>query len=83
VDSVLLQGAVEVEHHEIGVYQNLILNANAMGHQDVVDVLRRNLDNEQQTLDTALKLQEQVAAVTPKDPVQGAGITDKIKDAVA
>lgn len=31
VDSVLLQGAVETEHHEIGVYENLIINARAMG----------------------------------------------------
>ena len=83
VDSVLLQGAVEVEHHEIGVYQNLILNAKAMGRQDVADVLQRNLDNEEQTLKTALSLQEQVAKVTPKDPVQGGGIVDKLKDAIS
>ena len=27
VDSMLLQGAVEVEHHEIAVQENLTLNA--------------------------------------------------------
>jgi ferritin-like metal-binding protein YciE len=83
VDSVLLQGAVEVEHHEIGVYENLILNAKAMNRQDVAEVLQRNLDNERQTLQTALKLQEQVASVTPKDPVQGAGLIDKVKGAIS
>ena len=64
VDSVLLQGAVEVEHHEIGVYENLILNAEAMGRQDVAQVLRRNLEVEQHTLDEAKQMQRQVAAVT-------------------
>jgi ferritin-like metal-binding protein YciE len=69
VDSVLLQGAVEVEHHEIGVYENLIINAEAMGRDDVVAVLRRNLEVEQHTLDEVKQLQRQVAAVTPKQPV--------------
>jgi uncharacterized protein DUF892 len=64
---------VEVEHYEIGVYTNLILNARARGRQDVADVLQRNLDNEQQTLRTVLSLQEKIATVTPQDPVQGAG----------
>src|ERR1700709_1905557 len=30
VDSILLQGALEVEHHAIGGYENLIINAKAM-----------------------------------------------------
>jgi ferritin-like metal-binding protein YciE len=81
VDLVLLQGAVEVEHHEIGVYENLILNAKAMGRRDVAEVLQRNLENERQTLQAALSLQEQVARDAPKDPVQGTSVTDKVKDA--
>jgi ferritin-like metal-binding protein YciE len=51
VDAVLLQGAVEVEHHEIGVYESLIITAEAMGRDDVVEVLRRNLEVEQHTLE--------------------------------
>ena len=66
VDSVILQGAVEIEHHEIGVYTNLILNARAMGRQDVVDLLERNLRSEEQALQKATALQEHVAAVSPK-----------------
>jgi ferritin-like metal-binding protein YciE len=65
---VLLQGAVETEHHEIAVYENLIINAQAMGRDDVVSVLRQNLGDEQHTLDEAKRLQAQVAAVTPKQP---------------
>jgi ferritin-like metal-binding protein YciE len=66
VDSVILQGAVEVEHHEIGVYENLIINAEAMDRQDVVAVLRRNIESEQGALEKVKTLQAEVAAVTPK-----------------
>jgi ferritin-like metal-binding protein YciE len=66
VDSVILQGAVEIEHHEIGVYTNLILNARAMGRQDVVDLLEQNLHSEEQALQKVIAQQAQVAAVSPK-----------------
>ncbi|HVU77527.1 MAG TPA: DUF892 family protein [Gaiellaceae bacterium] len=66
VDSVILQGAAEIEHHEIGVYENLILNARAMGRDDVADLLSRNLGSEQEALRKVMSLQRQVAAVTPK-----------------
>ena len=68
VDSVILQGAVETEHHEIGVYENLIINAEAMGRDDVVQLLRKNLEVEQHTLEEVKDAQRQVAAVTPKQP---------------
>ncbi len=85
VDSVLLQGAVEVEHHEIGVYENLIINARAMGRDDVVTMLQRNLDSEQHALGQAKALQEQIAAVTPKNPAgsDGQSTLDKVKDAIS
>jgi ferritin-like metal-binding protein YciE len=66
VDSVILQGAAEIEHHEIGVYENLILNARAMGREDVADLLTRNLGSEQEALRKVMSLQRQVATVTPK-----------------
>ena len=66
VDSVILQGAVEVEHHEIGAYTNLILNARAMGRQDVVDLLEQNLHSEAEALQKVIAQQEHVAAVSPK-----------------
>lgn len=66
VDSVILQGAVEVEHHEIGVYENLPINANAMDREDVVAVLARNCESEQSALEKVKTLQAKVAAVTPK-----------------
>jgi ferritin-like metal-binding protein YciE len=68
VDSILLQGALEVEHHEIGVYENLIINAEAMGRDDVVQSLQRNLGSEQSALEKVRTLQAEVAAITPKQP---------------
>jgi ferritin-like metal-binding protein YciE len=65
VDAILLQGAVEVEHHEIGVYENLIITARVMGRDDVIAVLARNIASEQQTLAEVKRLLEQVAAAAP------------------
>jgi ferritin-like metal-binding protein YciE len=50
LDAVVLQGAAEVEHHEIGVYENLIASARALGREDVVEILSRNIEQEQHTL---------------------------------
>ncbi len=66
VDSVLLQAAAEVEHHEIGVYENLIASATAMGRGDVATLLRENLDQEQHTLGEVKAMQPRVLAAAPK-----------------
>ena len=65
VDSVILQGTVEIEHYEIGLYENLIISANAIGRQDVVDALGSNVESEQAALEKAKALQAEVAAVVP------------------
>jgi len=53
VDSVILAGVIETEHHEIGVYEGLIIEASGMGREDVADLLRKNLDQEEQALEKA------------------------------
>jgi ferritin-like metal-binding protein YciE len=68
VDSVILQGALEVEHHEIGVYENLIINAKAAGRDEVARILHRNLESEQGALDKVRQLEAEVAGVTPRQP---------------
>jgi ferritin-like metal-binding protein YciE len=47
---VILSGAAETEHHEIAVYEGLITEAEAMGKQDIVQLLSHNLEQEQHTL---------------------------------
>jgi ferritin-like metal-binding protein YciE len=66
VDAILLQGAVETEHHEIAVYENLIINARAMGKDDAVRMLEQNLEIEQHTLDEVRRAEEHVAAHAPQ-----------------
>jgi ferritin-like metal-binding protein YciE len=61
VDGVILEGAMETEHHEMAVYENLIINARAMGRDDVAQLLQRNLDQEQHALQKVKTLAEQVA----------------------
>lgn len=54
-DSVILAGCAETEHHEIAVYENLIVHAGALNHDDVVALLQENLEQEQHALDGVLK----------------------------
>ena len=54
-DDVILAGCAETEHHEIAVYENLIVHANALGQEDVVALLQENLEQEQHTLGEVLK----------------------------
>jgi ferritin-like metal-binding protein YciE len=66
VDGIILQGAAEVEHHEIGVYENLIINARAMGRDDVVQLLEQNLQQEQHTLQEVRSAGAEAAAAAPR-----------------
>src|SRR5919202_13833 len=50
-DSVLLAAAADTEHHEISVYESLITKVEAMGKDESARILRRNLEQEQQTLE--------------------------------
>ena len=60
-DAVILSAVVETEAHEIAVYDGLITVAEAMDDQDIVALLRENLENEQQTLQKARKAKEQLS----------------------
>jgi ferritin-like metal-binding protein YciE len=64
-DAVILAGAAQTEHHEIAVYEDLIAHAGAMGQDDVVGLLRENLEQEQATLGKVLKATVRVADRQP------------------
>jgi ferritin-like metal-binding protein YciE len=68
VDVIILQGCVEVEHHEIGVYENLIIGAESMGRQDAITVLRRNITSEQDALEKVKSLTAELAAAPAGHP---------------
>ena len=61
VDAVILSGAAETEHHEIAVYEGFITEAEAMGKQDIVQLLQQNLEQEQHTLDEVKQAMHEVA----------------------
>lgn len=52
-DLLILGGVIETEHHEIAVYEGLIIEAKGMGRKDVADVLRSSLEQEQHALEKA------------------------------
>jgi ferritin-like metal-binding protein YciE len=62
VDAVILAGAADTEHHEIAVYEWLITEAEALGHQEVAGLLRQNLQQEQHTLAEVQRATAQTAA---------------------
>jgi ferritin-like metal-binding protein YciE len=66
VDAVILSGAAETEHHEIAVYESLITSAQAMGKQDVAQLLQRNLEQEQHTLREVQQATQKLAATMPR-----------------
>jgi ferritin-like metal-binding protein YciE len=65
VDSVILSGAAETEHHEIAVYEALIAQAEHFAKPDVVQLLQQNLEMEQHTLEEVKQAQQrQLAGAT-------------------
>ena len=60
-DSVILSGVLETEHHEIAVYDSLIVTAEQMGDDDVIALLNENVEQESATLQKAIKSAERLA----------------------
>jgi ferritin-like metal-binding protein YciE len=64
VDAVILSGVMETEHHEIAVYDGLIIQAERMGDDDVIALLNENIEEEEATLKKAVAAAEQLAKET-------------------
>jgi ferritin-like metal-binding protein YciE len=63
VDSVILGAVIKTEHLEVAVYDGLIIKAEQMDDDDIVALLHENLEQEEATLDKAVKAAEQSAQV--------------------
>lgn len=61
VDALVLSSALESEHHEIAVYETLIINAEARGADEVAALLRENLEQEKHALQIARDAMQEVA----------------------
>ena len=64
VDAVILSGAAETEHHEIAVYEGLIIHAEAMAQPKIVDLLSQNLEQERHTLEEVKSATQKIARET-------------------
>lgn len=73
VDTVALQGAVEIEHYGIGVYENLIIRARAMDRQDAVELLQPNVRAKRTALEKTKALLADLAAPTGTEAAGQAG----------
>lgn len=62
VDTVILSGAAETEHHEIAVYETLIAEAEQFGQSEIVQLLQQNLEMEQHTLEEVKRAQKRELA---------------------
>lgn len=60
-DAVILSAVMETEHHEIAVYDALIIKAEQMGDADVIALLNENIEQEDATLKKAMSAAEQLA----------------------
>lgn len=60
-DAVILGGVMATEHHEIAVYDGLIIKAEQMGDADVIALLNENIEQEDATLKKAMSAAEQLA----------------------
>ncbi|HWF31596.1 MAG TPA: ferritin-like domain-containing protein [Solirubrobacteraceae bacterium] len=61
LDAVILSSATESEHHEIAVYETLIVNAEARGASEVAALLRQNLEQEKHALEVARSAMQKIA----------------------
>ena len=66
-DLAVLAVASRVEHYEISAYEGLITMARAMGQKDVVQLLERNLKEEQAMLRDGKAVTRQLAGRATKD----------------
>jgi ferritin-like metal-binding protein YciE len=69
VDSVILSGVIETEHHEIAVYDGLIIKAERMADDDVIALLNENIEEEEATLKKAIAAAEQLAKQSVRQKV--------------
>ena len=88
MDCVIISAAIKVEHFEIASYRGLITGAEQMGQQEVVNLLKQNLQEEEQT---ALIAEQRASGLIQKammgqqgqqqqEEEEDKGLIDKAKD---
>lgn len=80
-DCLIDAAVVKVEHFEIASYRGLVTGARLMGQSMVVDLLNANLQQEEETAQTAEQSAEELIqkAMRTEEPEEE-GLIDKVKD---
>jgi ferritin-like metal-binding protein YciE len=73
VDSMILGAAIETEHHEMAVYDNLIIHAQALGHDRAAEILERNREEEKAALARVKQLAREHARPVAATPALSEG----------
>jgi hypothetical protein len=60
-DAIIVAGVCETEHHEIAAYEGLIVNAQALGEDEVARLVEQNLADERSMLEKGKQMAEQIA----------------------
>lgn len=61
IDAALIAAAQKVEHYEIATYGTLCAWAEQMGHQEALELLKENIDEEEMTDERLTELAESLA----------------------
>ncbi len=83
-DCALVAAVLKVEHFEMGSYRGLITGAQQMGHQGVANLLQQNLQEEEETAQTAEQsapeLIQKAMGQQGRQEEEDKGLVDKAKD---
>ncbi len=76
-DAVINTAVAKVEHYEIASYRNLITAAELMGHNEAINLLNENLQQEEQTAQTA---EQSAYELLQKAQEQEEGLIEKAEE---
>ncbi len=84
VDCVIVSAAIKVEHFEIASYRGLITGAEQMGQQELVNLLKQNLQEEEETAQIAEQsapdLIQKAMQAEGEQQEEEKGLIDKARD---
>ncbi len=81
-DCAIVSAVIKVEHFEMGSYRSLVTGAQLMGRSEAQQLLKRNMDQEEQTAKLAESTSEQLLRKAMKEEGQQPeeGLMEKAKD---
>ena len=84
-DCAIVSAVIKVEHFEMGSYRSLVTGAQLMGQSDAAQLLKQNMDQEEQTAKLAERTSGQLLSNAMKEEGQEPeeGLLQKARDMLA